>query len=170
MLLPSSFLTFYGNVVVSYHNISADYFPQAKNVVYLFLNWVCIPFSILNSLRFRSGYVQRNPDFFISRLSRPAELVGARPLHLLTQTARRLKRIFTRRAETGRCSKISFVVGLYGPLREKAESERPQSFQFCKNKNNFPLNMARACGGHFKSSNYILNRRYPRHAAHRKIL
>ena len=91
MLLPSSFLTFYGNIVVSYHNISADYFPQAKNVVYLFLNWVCIPFSILNSLRFRSGYVQRNPDFFISRLSRPAELVGARPLHLLTQTARRLK-------------------------------------------------------------------------------
>ena len=49
----------------------------------------------------------------------------------------RSKRIFTRRAETGRCNKISFVVGLYGPLREKAESERPQSFQFCKNKNKF---------------------------------
>ena len=47
------------------------------------------------------------------------------------------KRIFTRRAETGRYSKNSFVVGLYGPLREKAESERPQSFQFCKNKNKF---------------------------------
>ena len=37
--------------------------------------------------------------------------------------AGRSKRIFTRRAETGRCSKSSFVVGLYGPLREKAESE-----------------------------------------------
>ena len=37
MLLPSSFLTRYGNIVVSYHNISADYFPQAKNVVYLIL-------------------------------------------------------------------------------------------------------------------------------------
>ena len=34
-------------------------------------------------------------------------------------------------------TKNSFVVGLYGPLREKAESERPQSFQFCKNKNKF---------------------------------
>ena len=39
-----------------------------------------------------------------------------------------------------------------------------------KIKINFPLNMARACGGHFKSSNCTLNRRYPRHAAHRKIL
>jgi hypothetical protein len=32
---------------------------------------------------------------------------------------------------------FAFVVGLYGPLREKAELERPQSFQFCKNKNKF---------------------------------
>ena len=37
-----------------------------------------------------SGHIQRK-IILISRLSRPAELVGARPLHLLTQTARRLK-------------------------------------------------------------------------------
>ena len=52
-------------------------------------------------------------------------------------------------------------------LQNRNDRSRSNS---AKIKINFPLNMARACGGHFKSSNCTLNRRYPRHAAHRKIL
>lgn len=72
--------------------------------------------------------------------------------------------------EKARTLKVAVAVSLYDPTRENGIQESPQTFLNPEIKINFPLNMARACGGHFKSSNCTLNRRYPRHAAHRKIL
>ena len=151
MLLPSSFLTRYGNIVVSYHNISADYFPQAKNVVYLFLNGMRIPFSILNSLRLRSGYVQRNPDF----LFRVCRGLRAAPNAFSPEGPKPADAV-----------KSLLLLAFTAPCVKKQNWNDRSRSNSAKIKINFPLNMARACGGHFKSSNCTLNRRYPRHAAH----
>ena len=47
-------------------------------------------FMILNSLRVRSGYLQRKHSFLFAFVATPT-FVRAKPFHLLTQTTRLLK-------------------------------------------------------------------------------
>ena len=119
---------------------------------------------------------------YTSRLLRPAELVGAKPLHLLAQTTLPLKSptgafiaAQTRAApnafspegpKPADAVKSLLLLAFTAPCVKKQNWNDRSRSNSAKIKINFPLNMARACGGHFKSSNCTLNRRYPRHAAH----
>ena len=184
MLLPSSFLTFYGNIVVSYHNISADYFPQAKNVVYLFLNWVCIPFSILIASAFALAMFSGIQIFYFAFVAACGTCRGKAPpsadadrsplksptgAFIAAQTRAAPNAFSPEGPKPADAVKSLLLLAFTAPCVKKQNWNDRSRSNSAKIKINFPLNMARACGGHFKSSNCTLNRRYPRHAAHRKI-
>ena len=138
-------------------------------------------FSILENLVFRRDFTSQTLSSFPSDLVGVA-LVGATPLHLLSQTALPLKSptgafiaAQTRAApnafspegpKPADAVKSLLLLAFTAPCVKKQNWNDRSRSNSAKIKINFPLNMARACGGHFKSSNCTLNRRYPRHAAH----